>query len=252
MAEKSRFYWLKLKRDFFKRHDIRIIESMPNGKEYILFYLKLLCESVDHDGNLRFSDQIPYSEEMLSTITNTNVDIVRSAIKIFAQLGMMEIYDDGTYFMNEVDRMIGSAVDNDNANRQRRFRERQKALALSDSYVDVTKNNESKSKSKSKSKNNISSSILADEFEELWSLYPKGRKQGKKKALESYQKARKAGTTFEAVRDGLESYVRYIEAERIETRFIKQASTFFNQQAWQDEWTTSKAQITDDELDGIL
>ena len=72
--QKKRFYWLKLKRDFFKRHDIRIIESMPNGKEYILFYLKLLCESVDHDGNLRFSDQIPYSEDMLSTITDTNVD----------------------------------------------------------------------------------------------------------------------------------------------------------------------------------
>lgn len=48
MAEK--FYWLKLKRDFFKRHDIRIIESMPNGKDYILFYLKLLCESVDTYG----------------------------------------------------------------------------------------------------------------------------------------------------------------------------------------------------------
>ena len=164
MTDRARFYWLKLKRDFFKRHDIRIIETMPNGKEYILFYLKLLCESVDHDGNLRFSDQIPYSEQMLSTITNTNVDIVRSAIKIFTELGMMDIYDDGTYFMNEVDRMIGSAVDNDNANRQRRFRERQKALALSNSYADVTKNNESKSKSKSKSKNNISSSILADEF----------------------------------------------------------------------------------------
>lgn len=106
MAEK--YYWLKLKRDFFKRHDIRIIESMPNGKDYILFYLKLLCESIDHDGNLRFSEQIPYNEDMLATITNTNVDIVRVAIKIFSELGMMEILDDGTYFMNEVNRMIGS------------------------------------------------------------------------------------------------------------------------------------------------
>lgn len=148
MAEKDkRYYWLKLKRDFFKRHDIRIIESMPNGKDYILFYLKLLCESVDHEGGLRFSEQIPYSEEMLATITFTNVDIVRSAIKIFTQLGMMEILDDGTFFMNEVNKMIGSAADNDNANRQRRFRERQKALALSNSYESVTKNNESKSKS---------------------------------------------------------------------------------------------------------
>ena len=64
MSEK-RYYWLKLPKDFFKRHDVRIIEAMPNGKDYILFYLKLLCESIDHEGNLRFSDQIPYNEEML-------------------------------------------------------------------------------------------------------------------------------------------------------------------------------------------
>ena len=109
MAEKDkRYYWLKLKRDFFKRHDIRIIEAMPNGKDYILFYLKLLCESVDHDGNLRFSDQIPYNEDMLATITNTNIDVVRSAIKIFTQLNMMELMDDGTFYMNEVEKMIGS------------------------------------------------------------------------------------------------------------------------------------------------
>lgn len=106
-AEK-RYYWLKLKRDFFKRHDIRIIEAMPNGKDYILFYLKLLCESVDHDGNLRFSEQIPYNEDMLATITNTNVDVVRSAIKVFSELQMMEILDDGTVYMREVQKMIGS------------------------------------------------------------------------------------------------------------------------------------------------
>ena len=143
--EEKRFYWLKLKRDFFKRHDIKIIESMQNGKDYLLFYLKLLVESVDHEGNLRFSEEIPYNEEMLSVITNTNVDIVRSAIKIFTQLNMMEILDDGTYYMNEVNKMIGSAVDNDNANRQRRFREKQKQLALQESYDSVTNNNESKS-----------------------------------------------------------------------------------------------------------
>lgn len=108
MAVKDKkYYWLKLKRDFFKRHDIQIIESMPNGKDYILFYLKLLCESVDHEGKLRFSDAIPYNEQMLATITNTNVDVVRSAIKVFGELRMMEVMDDGTYYMREVNKMIG-------------------------------------------------------------------------------------------------------------------------------------------------
>ena len=145
MGENGKFYWLKLKRDFFKRHDIRIIESMPNGKDYILFYLKLLLESVDHEGSLRFSETIPYNEEMLAVVTNTNVDIARSAMKLFVELGMMEILDEGTIYMNEVERMIGSAVDNDNANRVRRFREKQKAAALPEHYTSVTKCNESKS-----------------------------------------------------------------------------------------------------------
>ena len=94
MSEKK-FYWLKLKKDFFKRHDIKIIEDMENGKDYILFYLKLLCESVDHSGSLRFSDTIPYSEKMLSTITGTNIDIVRSAMKVFTSLEMIEIQKNG-------------------------------------------------------------------------------------------------------------------------------------------------------------
>lgn len=145
MADQKKFYWLKLKKDFFKRHDIQIIESMPNGKDYVLFYLKLMCESIDHEGNLRFSDTIPYNEQMLSTITNTNIDVVRSALKLLQELNMIEILDDRTIYMNEVDKLIGSAVDNDNANRQRRFRERQKENLLAERYESVTKDNESKS-----------------------------------------------------------------------------------------------------------
>ena len=124
MADSKRFYWLKLKRDFFKRHDIRIIENMKNGKDYILFYLKLLCESIDHDGDLRFSEKIPYSEEMLATITDTNVDIVRAAVNMFIQLGMMELMDDGTYFMTEVQKMIGRETEW--AEKKRQYREQLK------------------------------------------------------------------------------------------------------------------------------
>lgn len=103
----KQYFWLKLKRDFFKRHDIRIVEDMVNGKDYILFYLKLLCESVDHTGSLRFSEEVPYNEEMLATITNTNIDVVRSAIKIFRSLKMLDVLDNGTIYMQEVKKMIG-------------------------------------------------------------------------------------------------------------------------------------------------
>lgn len=116
----ARLYWMKLKRDFFKRHDIQIIESMPNGKDYVLFYLKLLCESIDHEGKLRFSDTIPYNEDMLATITNTNIDMVRSAMKVLVSLGLIEIFDDQTIYMSEVEKMIGSETES--AERMRRHR----------------------------------------------------------------------------------------------------------------------------------
>jgi hypothetical protein len=35
VSENKKYYWLKLKRDFFKRHDIRIIESLDNLKEIL-------------------------------------------------------------------------------------------------------------------------------------------------------------------------------------------------------------------------
>ena len=126
MADAKKYYWLKLKRDFFKRHDIRIIEEMPNGKEYILFYLKLLLESIDHEGSLRFSETVPYDEQMLSVITNTNIDVVRSAMKMFIGLNMIEIFDDQTIYMSEVNRLIGSETSV--AERVRKHRENQKLL----------------------------------------------------------------------------------------------------------------------------
>ena len=115
-------YWLKLKRDFFKRHDIRVIEDMPNGKEYVLFYLKLMVEAIDHEGALRFSDTIPYSESMLSSVTNTNVDIVRSALRLFMELGMVELLNDETLFLNEVAKLLDSETYA--AGRQRELREK--------------------------------------------------------------------------------------------------------------------------------
>ena len=150
MANKK-YYWLKLKRDFFKRHDVRIIEEMPNGKDYILFYLKLLLESIDHEGNLRFSDTIPYNEQMLSVVTNTNIDIVKAAMSLFIELQMVEVFDDHTIYMNEVVNLIGS--ESESAKRVRNLREKQKALQCKalQCNADVTQCNENVTQSKIKS-----------------------------------------------------------------------------------------------------
>jgi predicted phage replisome organizer len=122
----KRYYWLKLHRDFFKRHDIKIVEAMPNGKDYVLLYLKLLLESVDHEGRLRFSETIPYDEQMIAIITNTNIDTVRAAMAIFQKLNLVDVLDDQTIFLQEAEKLLGGEAWS--TERSRRCRESKSKL----------------------------------------------------------------------------------------------------------------------------
>jgi len=108
MEKEKRYYWLKLKDDFYDRDEIKIIEDMDNGADYINFYLKLLLKSVKTEGKLYFRDTIPYSPKMLASITGTNIDTVKVGVDLFLSLGLMEKWDDGTLFMVETQNMIGS------------------------------------------------------------------------------------------------------------------------------------------------
>lgn len=221
-AKDKKYYWLRLKRDFFKRHDIRIIEAMPNGKDYILFYLKLLCESVDHEGNLRFSEEIPYNEQMLSTITNTNVDVVKSAIKIFTELNMMEIMDDGTYYMREVEKMLGSETYWAKVKREQRDREEAEILPDNEGqrYLPESGESEQLEMPEANSRGGYSS-----EFEELWQSYP--RKNEKAGAYKAYKARLNDGYSHEELQTAVKNYA--MECSRLHTaaRYIKHAKTFF-------------------------
>lgn len=261
----GKYYWLKLKKDFFKRHDIRIIEAMPNGKDYILFYLKLLVESVDHEGQLRFSDTIPYNADMLSVITNTNVDIVKSALEVFINLKMIEILDDSTIYMNEVSKMIGSAADNDNAIRQQRFRDKQKEKsAVLDSSVTknnvsvtecVTNSNESKSIEKDieidKEKDIDKQlsllpqpTIISKEehiellFNEFWAAYP--RKDDKKRAWLKFKAIKNLNEVFPDIMADVENKKRSAQWNENGGKYIPMPSTYLNNERWNDEDTVTR------------
>lgn len=127
MAKK--YYWLKLNLDFFEREEIKVIEEMPNGIEYCYFYMKLLVKSANSDGLLVFRGVVPYTLEMLASVTNTNIDIVRSAVKLFLNLGMMQRLEDKTLYMHEVQNMLG--CETEYARKKREYREKKKLELLS-------------------------------------------------------------------------------------------------------------------------
>lgn len=84
--------------------------------------------------------------------------------------------------------------------------------------------------------NNISivhSSNARECFEKLWSLYPK--KVGKKKSFDKYLKIHSL-VSDEEIENGIKKYVEHINKEKKELRYVKDGSTWFNQECWKDEY----------------
>lgn len=86
---------------------------------------------------------------------------------------------------------------------------------------------------------------LPERFDKLWEKYP--RKIGKKRAFDAYKKAIKSGTTDEVIADGIERYRQYVESRKFEEKYIKQGSTWFAGECWNDEYDISARQLTADE-----
>lgn len=107
----KRYYYIKLTENFFSSKEAKVLRSQKNGAEYVLLWQQMLLHSVTDStepGVLRYNENIPYTPELLSTVTDTNVDIVRVALKMFKELGMIEVCENGDILIPEAGRLVGS------------------------------------------------------------------------------------------------------------------------------------------------
>ena len=109
MADNRKYYYLKLKEDFFESDEAVILESMPDGYIYSNILLKLYLRSLKNDGFLMFNNLIPYNSQMLATITRHQVGTVEKAVKIFKDLQLIEILDNGAIYMTNIKNFVGKS-----------------------------------------------------------------------------------------------------------------------------------------------
>jgi predicted phage replisome organizer len=87
--------WIKLSTNMFEDEKIRLIESLPEADTILIIWVKLLAQAgkTNASGYIYLSENIPFTDEMLSTIFNRPIGTVRLALKTFEQFGMIEISD---------------------------------------------------------------------------------------------------------------------------------------------------------------
>ncbi|PQG44191.1 DnaD domain protein [Enterococcus faecium] len=113
-SRKRRYYWMKLKEDFFDDDSILWLEEQPSGSNYAYFYLKLCANSLKTDGVLvRNVGEIifPHTPESLSKLTNTSIDTVKFAIDLFSKIGLIKLGGDGEIIISQIDEFVGSETE---------------------------------------------------------------------------------------------------------------------------------------------
>jgi len=84
--------WIKITTSMFDDEKIKIIESMPDADSILIIWIKLLTQAGKNNANgfIFLSENIPYTDEMLSTLFNRPLNTIRLALQVFKHFGMFK------------------------------------------------------------------------------------------------------------------------------------------------------------------
>ena len=108
MADNKKYYYIRLKENFFDSDEIKLLESIPNdGYKFSNILLKMYLKSLKYNGRLMFNERIPFNAEMLATVTGHSIGDIERAIEMFKKFGLIEVLETGEIYMLDIQSFIG-------------------------------------------------------------------------------------------------------------------------------------------------
>ena len=191
----------------------------------------------DDDLAFLIADELGISEGLVSDVISKSTEVgifdkgMADKFKVLTSKGIQDRYKKAAYQKknNEIAKqydLLSKSYDKPRTGEENN----------SDNSVNHAESTQSKVKESkgNKSKDNMSKQQLEQDFELLWNLYP--RKEGKQKAFTAYKNVIKKGTTNKEIQDGIIAYSKQIEVKETPREYVKQGSTFFNGNCWNDEF----------------
>lgn len=122
MAKK--YFWLKLKEDFFRDKKIKKLRKIAGGDTYTIIYLKMQLLSLKNDGALIFEGVEENFAEEIALEIDEDVDNVKVTLAFLISNGLIEEVEQDHFVMTETIKCIGS--ESASAERVRKHRELKK------------------------------------------------------------------------------------------------------------------------------
>lgn len=122
----KRYYWLKLKDDFFTSKRIKKLRSISGGDTYVIIYLKMQLLAMKNDGILRWTGlEEKFADELALDIDESPAN-VEMTLMYLQRTGLVETSDNINFFLRYAVENVGS--EGASAQRWRDWNARQKAL----------------------------------------------------------------------------------------------------------------------------
>lgn len=154
MASSKKYYWIKLRTDFWDSPQIDFLLDQENGSDYVVIYQMLCTMCANANGMLvnkipvgEYGQEmiVPYNPKKIAQKTkHFSLDTIMIALELYKQLGLIYEENNNVLRIVGIENMVGSSADNNNAERQRRYRQRQKEIAQSAKVKQIANNKKSK------------------------------------------------------------------------------------------------------------
>ena len=109
MAENTKkYFWLKLKDDFFDEKYIKALRRLPQGDSLVIVYLKMQLKSLKTEGIIKYEQILPDAISELAMLLDEDENIVRLAIGALIKFGIVERWENETFYMVAMQQLIGS------------------------------------------------------------------------------------------------------------------------------------------------
>lgn len=165
--------WIKIATDIFDDEKILMIESLPSADSIIVIWFKLLtfAGKQNNHGVFILNDRIAYTDEMLSVVLRRDIKLVRMALKVFEDFGMIEIIEGTVTIPKWSKHQNLDKIEKKNEYQKeymREYREKQKLLAqksLCNTNGESNSNTNSKYNSESNSESNSNTNVSSLDIE---------------------------------------------------------------------------------------
>ena len=254
MSDNKKYYYLKLKENFFDSEEMIILQNMPDGYLYSDILMKLYLRSLKNSGKLMFKDLIPYTPSALAQVVRHQIGTVEKALRIFQDLGLIEILDNGAIYMLDIQNFIGES--STEADRIRNYRSRIKKdvqmlqqtnnksipeIEL-EKEIDINNNIYGQDKLDQQQQEESVKTLWEEQFEEFYKNYPK--KVKKQDVKKWFKKNKPSSELFSSMMSSLEQFRGSKDWLKEKGQFIPYPSTWLNQRRWEDEGMTRKQDKT--------